>query len=263
MDRIVDAVMLNMDYFVLIFLRISALIFSSPIFGRKALPNGLKIMLCMTLAYVIFAADPNPKVIAYGNVIEYVVMCVKELLFGLVLGYVTTLMFSIPQTAGHVIDMQMGFGMVNVFDVQSNISVPVTGNFLYVAMMLSFFAVDGHHQLIYILQNTFSYIPVGEVALNPALGVSALEVFVLAFTLAAKVAMPMIAAGLMGEIIMGIVVRTTPQMNVFVVGIPLKIIMGFVALLLLLPVYVNFTNTVFDNMFESIHYMLGGLAAPA
>ncbi len=263
MEKIVDAVMLNIDYFVLIFLRISALIFSSPIFGRKTLPNMLKILLCMTLAYVVFAADPNPMVITYRNVIEYVLLCVKELLFGLVLGYVTTMLFSIPQTAGYVIDMQMGFGMVNVFDVQSNISVPVTGNFLYTVMMLSFFAVDGHHELIYIMQSTFSYIPVGQVALNPALGISALEVFALAFVLAAKVAMPMIAAGLMGEIIMGIVVRTAPQMNVFVVGIPLKIILGFLALLLLLPVYVNFTNTLFYNMFESIHYMFGGLVAPA
>ncbi len=263
MEKIVDAVMLNIDYFVLIFLRISALIFSSPIFGRKTLPNTLKIMLCVVLAYVVYAANPNPPVIAYNNVIAYVLMCVKELLFGLVLGYVTTLLFSIPQTAGYTIDMQMGFGMVNVFDVQSNISVPVTGNFLYTIMMLCFFAVNGHHELIYIINNTFSYIPVGQVALNPALGFSALEVFALAFVLAAKVAMPMIAAGMMGEIIMGVIVRTTPQMNVFVVGIPLKIILGFLALLLLLPVYVNFTNTLFDNMFESIHYMLGGLAAPA
>ena len=263
MDRIVDAVMLNIDYFVLIFLRISALIFSSPIFGRKTLPNAVKLMLCMTLTYVIYAADPDPAVIVYSNVIQYVLLCVKELLFGLVLGYVTTLLFSIPQTAGYVIDMQMGFGMVNVFDVQSNISVPVTGNFLYTVMMLCFFAVDGHHELIYIINGTFSYIPVGQVTLNPALGVSALEVFSLAFVLAAKVAMPMIAAGMMGEILMGIVVRTAPQMNVFVVGIPLKIIMGFLALLLLLPVYVNFTNTLFDNMFESIHYMLRGLVASA
>lgn len=260
MEKIVNAVLLNVDYFVLIFLRVSALIFSSPIFGRKTLPSMLKIMLCISLAYVVYSADAARTAIVYRSVFEYALLCIKELLFGLVLGYVTTLFFSIPQTAGYTIDMQMGFGMVNVFDVQSNISVPVTGNFLYTIMLILFFVVDGHHQLVYILLNTFSYIPVGQVTLAPALGYSALEVFVLSFMLAAKVAMPMIAAGMMGEILMGVIVRTTPQMNVFVVGIPLKIMLGFLALLLLLPVYVTFANTMFSNMFESIHYMLKGLS---
>ena len=263
MEKIVNEVLVNLEYFVLIFMRVTALILSSPIFGRKNLPNSLKICLCLALSYVIFTAYQNAAAISYNSVLEYALLCIKELLFGLVLGYVTTLFFSVVQVAGHVIDMQMGFGMVNIFDVQSNVSVPVTGNFLYAVTMLSFFAVDGHQQLIYIMNSTFSYVPVGTVMLNPAIGVSALEVFVLAFTMALNVAMPVVASGLMGEVLMGVIVRTTPQMNVFVVGIPLKIILGLLALFLILPVYVFYTNTLFREMFTSIDYMLRGLVGSA
>ena len=259
MEQIINNVALNLDYFILIFLRVTALIVSSPVFGRRNLPNTLKICFCILLTYVIFTAYTNVPQIKYNGILEYALLCIKEMLFGLVLGYITTLFFSIAQTAGYVIDMQMGFGMVNVFDVQSNISVPLTGNFLNIILLVTFFGVNGHLQLIRILHTTFRQIPAGAVALDPNIAMTALEVFVLAFVLAINVAMPIIASGLLGEVIMGFIIRTVPQMNVFVVGIPLKIILGFMVLLLVLPVYVSFSDTIFREMFNAIEKMLWGL----
>lgn len=219
----------------------------------------LKIALCILVTYITFASNPEGIVI-YRGAADFILLCVKELLFGMVLGYVTTLFFSIVQTAGQVMDMQMGFGMVNVFDVQSNISVPVTGNLMYVVMLITFFGVNGHIKLIHIIRSTFGHIPVGGVALNPVIGLVALEVFALAFLLSVNVAMPLIASGLLGEVAMGFLVRAIPQMNVFVVGIPIKIAIGFLMLLLILPVFIHFTDTLFKNMFVSIDRMIAGLA---
>ena len=260
MDGILSAVTANLDYFILMLLRVSALIISSPIFGRRNIPNTMKIAFCVVVTYVIFAAEPASGAIRYNGVLEFAVLCIKELLFGLVIGYVTTLFFSLVQTAGQVMDMQMGFGMVNVFDVQSNISVPVTGTMLNVILLLTFFGVNGHLQLIYIVRSTVTNIPLGEVTLNPELGLAALEVFALAFLLTVNVAMPLIAAGLLGEVAMGFIVRAIPQMNVFVVGIPIKMLLGFLILMLIIPVYVAFTDVIFRNMFSSIDKMLAGLA---
>lgn len=260
MEKIIRDVSQNFDYFILVFIRVTALIVSSPIFGRKNVPNIIKICFCLLLTYIVFTAYQNAPDIYYSGILEYVLLCIKEMLFGLVLGYVTTLFFSIAQIAGYVIDMQMGFGMVNVFDVQSNISVPLTGNFLYIIMIVSFFGVNGHLQLINILYATYRQIPAGAVTLNPKIAVTALEVFIQAFLLAINVAMPMIASGLLGEVAMGFIIRTVPQMNVFVVGIPLKILLGFLILLLVLPVYVLFTGEIFKNLFASIQKMLEGLA---
>ncbi|MFA5675324.1 MAG: flagellar biosynthetic protein FliR, partial [Christensenellales bacterium] len=229
------------------------------LFGRHNIPNMLKIAFCLLVTYITFAAEPS-GIVLYGGAADFILLCVKELLFGLALGYVTTLFFSIVQTAGQVMDMQMGFGMVNVFDVQSNISVPVTGNLMYVVMLITFFGVDGHIKLIHIIRGTFGHIPVGGVALNPVIGLVALKVFALAFLLSVNVAMPLIASGLLGEVAMGFIVRAIPQMNVFVVGIPLKIAIGFLMLLLILPVFIHFTDTLFKNMFVSIDGMISGLA---
>jgi flagellar biosynthetic protein FliR len=263
MDAIINDILHNLDAFILIFIRITALIIASPIFGRSNIPSFAKIGLCLAITYIVFLADAQVASVVVNGAIGYALLCVKEFLFGMVLGYVTTLFFSIVQTAGHMIDMQMGFGMVNIFDVQNNISVPVSGNFLYVALMMCFFITNGHQKLIYILIQTFDYVPAGGVVLSAQLGVAALEVFVLAFLLAVNVAIPMMASGLLGEMLLGFIVRTTPQMNVFVVGIPLKVLLGFVVLFAMMPVFIPFTDVIFQQMFSAIDYMFKGLVGAA
>lgn len=263
MTTIISQIGDHLEYFILLLLRVSGLLMASPIFGRKNIPNTAKIGLCLVLTYVVFSANPGAEFTTNDNLAQYALLCIKELLFGVVLGYVTTMFFALVQTAGYVIDMQMGFGMVNVFDVQSNISVPLTGNFFFIMLLIAFFTVDGHLRLIYILMSTVTSVPIGQVTLNPQIGLVALEVFALSFVLAINVAMPMIVSGLFGEVFMGFIVRTTPQMNVFVVGIPLKIAMGFLVLLIMIPVYVSFTNVIFDNMFTMIDTMFKGLAGAA
>lgn len=260
MGKIISALVLNIDFFLLMFVRVTALMISSPIFGRKNIPDTMKIAFCVMVTYVLFTSIGQPKTVEYGGILEFALLVIKELLFGLTLGYVTTLFFSIVQTAGQTMDMQMGFGMVNVFDVQNNINIPVTGSFLSIVMLVTFFAVNGHLMLIKIMASTFTFVPVGGVVLNPAIGMVALDVFALAFVLSVKVAMPMIAAGLLGEVIMGIIVRAIPQMNIFVVGIPMKIMLGLLMLLIIIPVFVHFCDTLFDQMFLSVEKMFLGLA---
>ncbi len=261
MEAILDNLSARLDLFILMFLRVSALIISSPIFGRKTMPNLIKVCLCLAITYVMFAANLNSPQPEYGNVVGYIVLCVKEMLFGLVLGFVMTLFFSLVQIAGQYIDMQMGFGMVNVLDVQSQTTVPISGDLLGIILTITFFGVNGHLKLIYILHNTFAQIPVGTVTLNPLVGMTAVEVFVLAFMLAVHVALPMVMAGLLAEVALGFLTRAVPQINVFVVGIPIKVMLGLMMLVLVLPVYVGFTDVIFDRMFESIGTMMTGLAA--
>ena len=260
MEQVLGSITANIDYFVLILIRVSSLLMASPIFGRKALPNIVKIAFCIVVTYAVFAADPNAEPLAYNGVIEFGMLCVKELLFGLVLGYVTTLFFSIVQTAGQMMDMQMGFGMVNVFDVNSNISVPVSGNLFNIILLVAFFGVNGHLQLIRILVATFSHIPVGQVALNPLVGLTAIQVFALSFVLVINVSLPLIASGLLGEVTLGFIVRAIPQMNIFVVGIPLKIVLGLMMLLIIIPMFVSFSDVLFERMFSAIEQMIAGLA---
>jgi flagellar biosynthetic protein FliR len=251
------------DYLLLLLLRVSGLIFSSPVFGRKNIPAMAKIGYCACIAYLLFTTVKSSQSLDYNNdVLIFILLCVKELLFGLALGYVLNAFFTLVFTAGQMIDMQMGFGLVNVFDPQSNLNIPMVGNFLNIIMLLVFFAVDGHHRLIQILSMTVERIPVGSVVFSPGIALVAVEVFIQTFALAVSVALPVIASGLLGEALMGVVIRSVPQINPFAVGLPLKVMTGFVVLLAMLPVYVNFLPQIFDKMYVGVDNIFAAMMGP-
>lgn len=244
----------TLDYYLLLFLRVSGVLFTSQLFGRKNVPQIVKISYCLSLTAVFAMASP-PIPIVYGTVVELVLKAALELIFGVILGYVTAAFFQLVFTSGNMMDMQIGFGMVNVFDPGSNLQVPVTGNLLSIAMLMCFFVTDGHQKLFSLLLRSLSRVPVGQVTLNPQLAAVAAELFSASFLLAVQVAMPVIAAALLAEVAMGIMIRTVPQLNMFVVGIPVKLLMGLILLYVMLPGYIQLTNHVFDQMFSFLQQM--------
>ncbi|MPN43719.1 hypothetical protein SDC9_191279 [bioreactor metagenome] len=175
------------------------------------------------------------------------------------MGYLLTLFFSVAFIAGQLIDMQMGFGMANVFDEQSNASIPMLGNMLNIMMMLVFISVGGFERLLALLHLTFLRIPVGTVTVPRGIAWIIAELFSEAFVLGLRMALPLIVSGLLGEAAMGMLVRTVPQMNVFVIGLPLKILLGFMVLLMILPVYTSLTSSVFESMFAGMERAFAAL----
>ncbi len=253
MAEIVSLITNNFDYALLLFLRVSGLVWPSPIFGRRTVPSLVKIIFICSLSFIFLLTFPAPEDgIVYGTVLEYILVCVKELLFGLAMGFVTTFFFNLVYSAGQIMDMQIGFGIVSVYDIQNNSQVPVMGNILNIVLVIVFFCVNGHLKLIAILHATFSKIPIGHVMLSVDFVTVMLEVFSLTFVLAIMVAMPILAAGIILEVAMGVLIRSVPQMNMFVVGIPVKILVGLLILLMSMPIFVNFSNTIFTEMFQSI-----------
>lgn len=250
----------RLDLALLLFLRVSGLIMSSPLFGRRNIPNMAKIGFCAAITYLFFVETvPITEVLVYENVLTFVLMCLKELMFGVILGYISYLFMNLTFTAGQLIDMQMGFGMVSVLDVQSNISVPVTGNLLNIAILLTFFGVNGHLRLIQVVHSTVVNVPLGQVTLSPNMAYAAVQVFSTSFLLAANVAFPIIAAGLLTEIALGVIIRSVPQLNIYSVGFPTKIAVGFVIILVTIPVFIGFTSTIFNQMFVGLERMFAAL----
>lgn len=257
MTETVNSILLNADYFVLLLLRVSGLIFSSPVFGRKIIPNRVRIGLVAVLTFLFFVRFPSADTIEYNSLIGFALLCISELLLGIALAYVTNVFFALTFVGGQLIDMQIGFGIVNVYDAQNNTQIPLLGNLLNTVLLIVFFGVDGHRQLIYIINVTLEKLPIGTLTFSPQLGMVALEVFANAFTLGVMVAMPIIASGLVLEICFGVILRTVPQMNMFVVGVPLKMIVGLIVLMFSLPVFINFSGKIFSEMFAAIEQMFG------
>ena len=251
----------HIDYVFLLFLRVSGLLIGRPIFGRKNVPSIFKIGLCIMLTVVFVMSISAPDVFpAYENLLKYFLVCIRELLFGVAMGYVLTTMFGLALTAGGIIDYQIGFSMASIYDPQNNVQSPITGGFLNIVLLLVFFSYDGHLKLIEIMYKTFEKVPVGAATAPKEILLCAAETMSSSFVLAVMVAMPVIAAGMIVEVAMGIIIRTVPQMNMFVVGIPLRLLIGILMLMLCIASFVGFTKTIYSKAFDYVGDMFNYLA---
>jgi len=171
----------------------------------------------------------------------------------MVLAYVTNIFFSLVAfTAGQLIDMQIGYGIVNVFDAQNNTQVPMMGNVLNITLILLFFLVDGHLRLVEILYLTIERMPIGTLLFSPAIGLTIAEIFARTFVLGVMMALPIIASGLTIEIAFGMLMRAVPQIHMFIVGIPLKMLVGLLLFATTLPIYATFSDRIFSELFLAI-----------
>ena len=261
MDGIVVAVLANADYFVLLLFRMAALVISSPLFGRVGVPQLVKTAFTLALTVLFFITFPPVEEIVYSTLIGFTLIVVSEVMIGIALGFVTNMFFSLAFTAGQLIDMQIGFGIVNVYDQQNNTQIPMVGNLYNIILLLSFFGVNAHHKLFAMIRTTLTRLPVGNAVFSPNIGSVALELFAKAFLMGVMVALPVIASGLILEITLGVLIRSVPQMNMFVVGIPIKIAIGFVLLIVCIPMLVNYSNVIFDELFLGVERMFATFIA--
>jgi flagellar biosynthetic protein FliR len=192
----------------------------------------------------------------------FVLLCAGELLLGMALAYVTNIFFSLTAfTAGQLIDMQIGFGIVNVFDAQNNTQVPMMGNVLNIMLILMFFIVSGHMRLIEMVYLTMERMPMGTLVYSHVIGITALELFARAFMLGVMMALPLIASGLTIEMGFGMMMRAVPQIHMFVVGIPLKMLVGITLFSITLPVFGGFSARIFDELFLGLEKMFANFIA--
>ncbi|WP_291955354.1 flagellar biosynthetic protein FliR [Mahella sp.] len=238
--------------FLLIFMRMTGLFVLSPVFGRREVPAYLKIGMSFMMAMVLLNTMPLQSMDIVNNIWLYGWILLKEMLIGMVMGYITTLAFSAILIAGQIMDFQIGFGMVNAFDPINEVAVPIVGNLINMMALLLFFGMNGHHVLISLLFDSYTVLPVGGFSIEPDILWYILDIFIQTFVWAIKLAIPLMAVLLLTEVMLGILSRALPQMNVFVMGMPIRLMIGLIMLLLVLPVYVNLMEPLFADMFDGI-----------
>jgi flagellar biosynthetic protein FliR len=257
----------NTDYFLswvvhylLIVTRLSVLFVFSPLLARRDIPGLVKIGLSLLLAAIVINFSPPPQAYPYNSIYALAFAMIAELSVGLVIGFITSLFFNLVFTAAHIMDLQIGFSMAQMFDVSVGGQVAVTSGFLNFIVIVSFVTTGAFTTLITTMVRTFQLIPVGMGILRLEAVDLIIEIFIRTFAMAIQTAMPLLASALLLEVALGVIVRTAPQMNVFVVGIPLKVFLGLIVLALMLPVFATFTRYIFETMFDYIDLMMGGIS---
>lgn len=247
----------QLTLFLLVLVRMTAFFVAAPIFSFRTVPNIFKIGLGFFSALIAFMSIPNeapiPLDVAFG------VMVAKEAIVGLALGFVAALILYTVQIAGGFIDFQMGFAIANVVDPQTGTQVPIIGNFKYMLSILFLLSVNGHHILLDGVMRSYQLLPVDGMFVSLGTESVALfitQVLVKIYMIAFQIAMPVVGALFLVDVSMGIIARTVPQLNVFVVGIPLKIFVGFVMILLTLSIFFYLLQTVFKEMIDTMGQLL-------
>lgn len=237
----------SVELFLLILVRMTGLFVIAPFFGRN-MPTYLKIGIAFTTAILMASVVKVDHIIDMDNYLLYAFYIIKEFIVGLVIGFVAYALFTSIYIAGQIIDMQIGFGMVNVYDPITNIQVPVTANLYYMIAMLIFMVTNGHHVLIKALYQSFNIVPLGSAGVGPKMMDNIVEVFRQMFSIGFRIAAPIVAAILITDVVLGIISKTIPQMNVFVLGMPLKILVGLIVILITIPAFIYIVTIVKENM---------------
>ena len=242
--------------FLLVFARITGMLAAAPMFGSRIIPIQVRVGIALLITILAVPAVATFMKPGPGSLLVLAWWIFLELVYGLSAGFVATMLFNAIQMAGQLIDMQIGFGIVNVFDPQFGQQVPLIGNFKYLLALTIFLIIDGHHLILTAIVDSFRSVPAG---ITPAVSEAALyfvDVVGSLFVMGIRIALPVLGTVLLTDVALGILARVMPQMNVFVVGITGKIIVGVMMLFFALPFYVAFLEVGFEGLFRDVYRVL-------
>lgn len=235
--------------YVLVFARIAAFFVTAPLFSYRTIPTTFKIGFSIFLAIILAQTIPL-EIIPFD--MFFIVLILKEVMVGVFIGLIAFMIVSAIQIAGGFIDFQMGFAIANVVDPQTGAQSPLIGQYFYIIALLFLLAVNGHHMLIDGLYYSFevislhAFIPFS----NESIGMFIIQTFNAMFVIAFQIAIPIVGCLFLVDVALGLVARTVPQLNVFVVGLPIKIFVSFVAILIFLGMYIFLAEKLFKTMFD-------------
>lgn len=230
----------NLTKFILLAARMSGFVLLDPILGRRSIPGLFRSGLILVLTVFTYSAIGTGPVAMPTSVPVLMISILMELLLGFFLGMVVHFFLYIPQMAGLMVDTQMGMTMNQIYDAGAQSNLSVTGEVLNILMLLLFFAGNGHHTLLRILITSEQIVPLGHVFFSDGAINGMLELFVECTLLAIKLCMPILAAELIGQLGMGLLMKVIPQINVFSINIELKVLIGLVILFLMIAPFSEF-----------------------
>lgn len=242
----------NFEYFLLILVRMSCFIYVAPVLGQKGIPNQTKIGLAFLVSVLMYGVVSRPE-LEYESVVGYAVVVLKEGITGLMIGFAASICNSIVLFAGNMIDMDIGLSMATEFNMDMGTEMTLTGNLYYYFVMLLLICSNFHNYLMKAIADSFSVIPIAGqkfawdhllTAMTRYMG----DIFVIGF----RIFLPFFACIMILNCMLGVMAKVAPQVNMFSIGMQVKILVGFMVLLLV----VFLLPSVADYIFKEIKTMV-------
>ena len=241
----------HVEFYLLILIRISSFIMTAPIFSYQTIPVKYKVAISMVLTLVAIQVVPVVD-LNYTGIIGYSVLILQESVVGLALGFMCNICLYIVSFAGQRMDMGMGLSMASMFDPLTRIQVSVTGNMYTYLVMLVMVVTNMHHYVLRAILDTFRYFNIGQAVFDGNLVETAVDFMANYFMIGFRIVLPVFACMLVINVVLGVLSRAAPQMNMFVVGMQVKVLVGILILVIIVPTIPTITNFVFDTMKDVI-----------
>lgn len=245
-----------------VFLRVVALFSVAPVFGAREVPPQVRIALALLFALVIYPLVAAQVAPVPQDLFDLAAAALRETSIGLLMGLVVSLLFQAALVAGDLMDLQMGFGMAAVFNPTLGAQTAMMGQFLYRYTVVVFLLLNGHHLLLSGVVTSFESLPAARLSLDTDVLRLFGDLALTVFSVGLRIAAPAVATLLIVDVALAMVSRAVPQMNVFVVGMPVKIVVGMVvivaALGLMTSVLQNYVGGVTLEMLHVLRALRGG-----
>ena len=238
----------DLEYFLIVFVRVSCFIFTAPFFSMSNTPKNVRVVLSFFLSVLLYYVVPETDLV-YETLVGYLMIVLKEATVGLLIGFAANLCTTIVSFAGHVADMEMGLSMASVFDPTTKQSVTISGVYYNYMIMLMMILSGMHRYLIKALAETYILIPVNGAVLNSdKLLASMLEFMGNYLIIGFRICLPVFVVMLLLNAVLGVLAKVSPQLNMFAVGIQMKVLVGICVLFLTTSMLPDAGNFIFDQM---------------
>ncbi len=238
----------DLEYFLLIFIRVATFIYIAPFFSMSNTPRNVRIVLGFFIAVLLYYSVPRTEVV-YETLIGYVIVVLKEVITGLLIGFAANLCTTIVTFAGHVADMEMGLSMASLFDPATKTSSTISGIYYNYMVLLILILSGMHRYLIQALAETYILIPVNGALLNEDKLLSSMLLFVSNYLIIGfRICLPIFAVMLILNAVLGVLAKVSPQLNMFAVGIQMKVFLGLCILFVTTSMLPRAADLIFEQM---------------
>lgn len=252
--------MYDLEYFLLILTRVSCFVFIAPFFSMTNTPARVKLGLGFFTALLLYQVLTPGEAVVYDTVMEYALIVMKEAITGLIIGFGANICMTIINFAGSVADMETGLSMATLMDPTTRESTSITGVFYQYVIMLMLIATGMYRYLLGALADSFILIPINGAVFHADSLLNSMITFLSDYiTIGFRIVLPIFCVMLLLNAILGVLAKVSPQMNMFAVGIQLKIVVGIGVLFLVCGLLPGAADFIFQEMKKTIVSFVGGL----
>lgn len=252
---VTDTILIQwLSAFMLPFFRVASFVAVAPVFSVGMIPMKIKLILSLVITIAIAPGITEAATTDFSNS-NIISLIFNQVVIGVSLGLVCQIVFSAIVNGGQIIGMQMGLGFAQMMDPQTGVSVPVIAQFYNIMAILLFISINGHLAILGVLSSSFDLIPVtGSLLTDKYLSIATFGTWIFAGGI--MIALPAVTALLAINIVLGVVTRAAPQMNIFAIGFVITIMAGFVIMLVTLPITISQMVAMFDQSTEMMMSIL-------